>query len=104
MTGRNIICISASEWGGNYAKTIVEISKELSTRNKLLYVDYPFTYKDLVQFIFKGDFQSVQYFSSSLSCGVSLCSSFTISSEFSKQWMVIQKFVETEWLKAFSSC
>lgn len=59
MTGRNIICISASEWGGNYAKTIVEISKELSTRNKLLYVDYPFTYKDLVQFIFKGDFQSV---------------------------------------------
>lgn len=59
MKGRNIVCISASEWGGNYAKTIVEISKVLSVDNKVLYIDYPFTYKDLLQFILKGDFQSV---------------------------------------------
>lgn len=59
MKERNIICISASEWGGDYAKTIVEISKELSQENRVLYVDYPFTYKDLVYFIFKGDLQSV---------------------------------------------
>lgn len=59
MKGRNIVCISASEWGGDYAKTIVEISKVLSVDNKVLYIDYAFTYKDLLKFIFTADFRSV---------------------------------------------
>lgn len=47
IQNRNFVCLSTSEWGGNYAKTIVEIMSVLARENKVLYVDYQFTWKDL---------------------------------------------------------
>jgi hypothetical protein len=48
MTNRNIICLSSTEWGGNYIKATVELMKELATKNKLLFVNSPYTIKDLL--------------------------------------------------------
>ncbi len=48
IRNRNFVCLSTSEWGGNYAKTIVEIMSVLARENKVLYVDYQFTWKDLL--------------------------------------------------------
>lgn len=47
MTNRNILCLSSTEWGGNYIKATVELMKELCTQNKLLFVNSPYTVKDI---------------------------------------------------------
>lgn len=47
MTNRNIICLSSTEWGGNYIKATVELMKELATTNNLLFVNSPYTIKDI---------------------------------------------------------
>lgn len=47
IKNRNFVCLSTSEWGGNYAKTIVELMSVLARENKVLYVDYQFTLKDM---------------------------------------------------------
>lgn len=47
MTNRNILCLSSTEWGGDYIKATVELMKELCTQNKLLFVNSPYTMKDL---------------------------------------------------------
>jgi len=52
IENRNLVCLSTSEWGGTYAKTIVELMSVLARKNKVLYVDYQFTYKDLVMAFF----------------------------------------------------
>lgn len=48
-----MICLSASQWGGDYAKTIVEVMKVFARKNKVLYIDYPYTLKDLVFSLFR---------------------------------------------------
>jgi glycosyltransferase involved in cell wall biosynthesis len=46
LNNRNILCISGTEWHGNYIKPVVELMKVLSGTNKILFVDNAYTYKD----------------------------------------------------------
>jgi glycosyltransferase involved in cell wall biosynthesis len=46
LNNRNILCISGTEWNGNYIKAVVEIMKVLSTQNNILFVENAYTYKD----------------------------------------------------------
>ncbi len=48
IKGRNFICISTSQWEGDYAKTIVELMSVFARENNVLYVDYQFTVKDMI--------------------------------------------------------
>lgn len=47
LKGRNIICISSTEWGGDYIKATVELMKEMAVHNKLLFINSPYTMKDV---------------------------------------------------------
>ncbi|TWR28410.1 glycosyltransferase family 1 protein [Mucilaginibacter achroorhodeus] len=46
LNNRNILCISGTEWNGNYIKAVVELMKVLSVNNKVLFVENAYTYKD----------------------------------------------------------
>ncbi|AMR30846.1 hypothetical protein A0256_05115 [Mucilaginibacter sp. PAMC 26640] len=48
LTNRNILCISGTEWHGNYIKAVVELMKVLSATNKILFVENAYTYKDAI--------------------------------------------------------
>ena len=48
IQGRNIICLSSPSWEGNYASTTVELMKVLASNNKVLFVNNPFTLKDVI--------------------------------------------------------
>lgn len=50
---RNILCISVPRWKGDYASTIVELMKVLGQHNKVLYVQNPYTLKDLFSALVK---------------------------------------------------
>jgi teichuronic acid biosynthesis glycosyltransferase TuaH len=45
---KNIVCVSNTTWEGFYTKSTVQILSLLGKRNKVLFVEYPFTFKDLV--------------------------------------------------------
>lgn len=49
LKGRNIVCYSRTNWFDDYAKTVIEITKVFAAHNKVLYVDYQFTWKDALQ-------------------------------------------------------
>ncbi len=55
MQNRDILCVSFPTWEGNYAKTIVEIMSVISENNRVLYVDYQYTFKDVILGIFKNN-------------------------------------------------
>lgn len=42
----NIVCIAQPAWDGEYAKSTVLLMKELARNNRVLYVDYAYTWKD----------------------------------------------------------
>lgn len=42
-----IICISFPAWEGNYVKSTVQLMKAMAPHEQILFVDYPYTYKDL---------------------------------------------------------
>ncbi len=44
----DIVCIGFPAWEGDYLKSTVLMMKELSYIHKVLYVEYPFTFKDLL--------------------------------------------------------
>jgi glycosyltransferase involved in cell wall biosynthesis len=44
----DIVCIGLPSWDGPYMKSTVQLMKGLARRNRVLYVEYPFTFKDLV--------------------------------------------------------
>lgn len=44
-----IVCVAFPKWEGDYMKSTVQLMSELATRHRVLYVDYPYTWKDLVQ-------------------------------------------------------
>jgi glycosyltransferase involved in cell wall biosynthesis len=48
LNNRNILCISGTEWNGNYIKAVVELMKVLSAKNKVLFVENAYTYKDAI--------------------------------------------------------
>ena len=43
----NIICVSYSTWEGPYTKSVVQLMSLLALKNRVLYVEYPFTIKDV---------------------------------------------------------
>jgi len=48
IKGENIICISNTSWFGNYAKSTVQILERLAVNNNVLFVEYPFSIKDVI--------------------------------------------------------
>lgn len=44
---KDMICIGTPAWDGNYAKSTIELLKELSGDFRILYVDYQYTLKDM---------------------------------------------------------
>lgn len=48
ITGKNIVCLGFPTWEGDYMKAIVQILSVLARKNRVLYVDYQYTYKDLL--------------------------------------------------------
>jgi len=49
MTGqKNILCVSNTTWEGFYTKSTVQIMSLLAEKNKVLFVEYPFTIKDMI--------------------------------------------------------
>ncbi len=47
IQNRNILCLSTPAWEGAYASTTVQLMKELAKHNKVLFVQNPFTVKDV---------------------------------------------------------
>jgi hypothetical protein len=45
LNNRNILCISGTEWNGNYIKAVVELMKVLSAKNKVLLLKTPIPIK-----------------------------------------------------------
>lgn len=46
--GKDIVCISMTTWEGDYMKTIVHMMSQLARNHRVLFVDYPFTVKDVM--------------------------------------------------------
>ena len=44
----SIICVSQTTWEGDFQKAVVQLMTELSVRHRILFVDYQYTFKDLV--------------------------------------------------------
>jgi len=45
----SIICISQTTWKGDFQKAVVQLMTELSARHRVLFVDYLYTFKDVVR-------------------------------------------------------
>ena len=50
-TGKDIVCITMTTWEGDYMKTIVHMMTQLAKNHRVLFVDYPFTVKDVASTI-----------------------------------------------------
>lgn len=48
IEGKDIICIANTTWYGEYMKSTVQIMSRLAQKNRVLFVEYPFTWKDVV--------------------------------------------------------
>jgi len=48
LEGENIICISQTTWHGEYTKSTVQLLSLLAKKNTIVFVEYPFTVKDIV--------------------------------------------------------
>lgn len=48
LRNENIICVSYSTWEGPFTKSVVQLMSLLARENKVLYVEYPFTIKDII--------------------------------------------------------
>ena len=48
ISSENIVCVSNTTWEGFYTKSTVQIMSLLAKRNTVLFVEYPFTLKDLL--------------------------------------------------------
>ena len=53
LKGKDIICVSFPNWEGDYMKTIVQVMTIFGKSNRVLYVDYEYTWKDVL-FYFLG--------------------------------------------------
>lgn len=47
LENQNIICIGNSNWFGTYAKSTVQILERLAHKNRVLFIEYPYTWSDL---------------------------------------------------------
>jgi teichuronic acid biosynthesis glycosyltransferase TuaH len=48
LKGKHIVCISMTTWRGPFTKSTVQLMSRLASQNKVLFVEYPFTLKDLL--------------------------------------------------------
>ncbi|WP_346864263.1 glycosyltransferase [uncultured Draconibacterium sp.] len=48
---KNIVCVSNTTWEGFYTKSTVQLMSLLAKSNRVLFVEYPFTIKDLISTI-----------------------------------------------------
>lgn len=48
LKGEKIVCVGFPKWEGDYMKSTVQLITELARQNEVIYVDYPFTLKDLI--------------------------------------------------------
>ena len=48
IKNQHIVCISNTSWYGPYTKSTVQLMSRLATDNKLLFVEYPYTIKDVL--------------------------------------------------------
>ena len=55
LKNKSIICIALPTWEGSYLKSTVQLMTELAKDNKVLYVEYAFTYKDVLKGILGKD-------------------------------------------------
>ncbi|MDR2848456.1 MAG: glycosyltransferase [Bacteroidales bacterium] len=44
----DIVCVSSTSWEGKLVKSTVELTKSLAQRHQMLYVDYNYTWKDVL--------------------------------------------------------
>jgi len=51
----DVICISSTSWEGTFVKSTVELMKNMAQRHRVLFVDYNYTYKDLLLGLLKKD-------------------------------------------------
>lgn len=47
LEDKDIVCIALPAWDGNYEKSTVKLMSQLAKRNRVLYVEYAYTYKDI---------------------------------------------------------
>ncbi len=47
IQGKNIVCLGFPAWEGDYMKAIVQLLSVLARHNRVLYVEYQYTYKDV---------------------------------------------------------
>jgi glycosyltransferase involved in cell wall biosynthesis len=52
----DIVCVAFPAWEGNYVKSTIQLMSELATKRRVLYVDYQYTWKDVLQAVFKNPF------------------------------------------------
>lgn len=48
IEGKNIICISQTTWHGEFTKSTVQLLSLLAEKNTIVFVEYPFTVKDVI--------------------------------------------------------
>lgn len=53
IKGQNIVCISNTTWYGPITKSTVQIMSRLAEGNRILFVEYPFTVKDVIYGLLK---------------------------------------------------
>jgi glycosyltransferase involved in cell wall biosynthesis len=56
LKDQHIICVSSTSWKSNFLQSIVQHISLLAKDNKVLFVDYPFTWTDILRRIFQGKF------------------------------------------------
>jgi teichuronic acid biosynthesis glycosyltransferase TuaH len=47
LKNENIVCIANTSWFGKYAKSTVQLLERLAINNRVLFVEYPYTWKDI---------------------------------------------------------
>jgi teichuronic acid biosynthesis glycosyltransferase TuaH len=47
LQNRDIVCVSNTSWFGKYAKSTVQLLERLAEYNRVLFVEYPYTWKDI---------------------------------------------------------
>ncbi|WP_378410490.1 glycosyltransferase [Rhodocytophaga aerolata] len=47
LEDKDIVCIGLPAWDGNYEKSTIKLMSQLAKRNRVLYVEYAYTYKDI---------------------------------------------------------
>lgn len=51
LKNENVVCISNTTWEGFYTKSTVQLLSLLAKQNRVLFVEYPFTVKDMIMTI-----------------------------------------------------